>query len=164
MSAMLAVWRNWATRRILSDLHPVFPLCRSHKLNPRRQAVMPGGPGVGEAAVAGAEAGATAEFPQRGVQAVADHAGMAGCAEIGLAEIGEHTRHKFAQCVADADTLEFGEADAAVLTPAGSDRVREGKHGDEGGGLVLVQRHEAARRGVKFSAQIVMRAEKRPTR
>ena len=39
--------------------------------------------------------------------------------------------------VSDSDALEVRQTDAAMFTPAGSDRVRESHHGDKCRGLMF---------------------------
>jgi len=95
---------------------------------------------------------------------MADHRGVARCAGVWLAGGAVEGGDEFAHGVADADALEIGEADGAVLAPAGARRMRKRQDGGEGGGLSFHQRDEAGGGGIQISAQIMMRLENRPRR
>jgi hypothetical protein len=79
-----------------------------------------------------------------------NHRGMAGSAEIVFASRHKETGDEVAHGGADADALVVGEADQAVLAPAGAERVGEREDDGEGCGTIIDCTNEADRGPVKF--------------
>jgi len=139
---------------------------RADVFKPRRQSVDRAGLAhqVESLAVAANQAGCSRHPPQFRFGTMADHRRMTRRAGVRFAGRPVERSDEFAHGVADADALEIGQADGAVLAPAGARRMRKRQHGGEGCRLALHQGGEAGGGGIQISAQIVMRLEKRPRR
>lgn len=113
------------------------------------------------------EAGGSGHAPEFGPKSSADQGGVRAGGEGAVAEGGPEAGHVGDDGRADADALEVGEADRAVM-PAGGAAVagaaEEREPGVEGDGAVLEERREADGRGVERAAQIMMRLECIPSR
>ena len=87
---------------------------------------------------------------------------MAGRAAVGFAGRLEDAGDVFGESAPNAHALEVGQADRAMLAPAGAERVRKRQHGAEGCGRTTNERYKTSSGRMQCSAQIMMVLEKLP--
>ena len=83
---------------------------------------------------------------------MSDHCGMAGSTEIGFSRRDKQAGNEVAEGRADADALEIGETDGAVLSPSRANRMREREDRGERGGSTIDAGDEADCAAVQIMA------------